>query len=268
MNGQDLNSGLFNGVDILDQSGSIIDKNGPNTWSPINSTLIENKSRNTYSLSFGFSQIISKNTQFAVFFDIIQQEGWLANPMQRVYFADRDNYYIGNAESIPAYTSKDNKDVFQLADDIERLPSSRFKLPIGARFNYYVNQHIVIRTYYRYYMDNWGLSSHTFSFEVPIKLGVKFTLYPSYRYYTQSSADYFYAYETALSSNPFYTSDNDLSAFNTNQYGFGVSYTDIFTQFHIVGFGLKNIDLKYNYYKRNTSYTASFVSLGFKFVLE
>jgi len=102
---------------------------------------------------------------------------------------------------------------------------------------------------------------------VPIKIGMRFTLYPSYRYYTQTAADYFAPYETALSTSQFYTSDNDLSAFNSNQYGIGVSYTDIFTGFHIGKLGLKNIDFKYNYYQRNTNFNAGFFSLGFKFVV-
>ena len=238
-----------------------------NVWSPINTTLVDNKNRNTYSLSLSFSQIISKNAQFSIFVDLIQQEGWLANPMQRVYFTDRENYYIGNPASIPIYTSKNNTDVFQLADDIERLPSTRTKYPIGARFNYYINQFLVIRTYYRYYYDNWGINSHTLSLELPIKIGSRFTVYPSYRYYTQTAADYFFSFQTALSTNQFYTSDNDLSAFNSNQYGIGVSYTDIFAGFHIGKLGLKNIDFKYNYYARNTTYNAGFFSLGFKFVV-
>ena len=265
--GENLNAGLFNGVDILNQNGNAIDKNGTKVWSPINTTLVDNKNRNSYSLMVGFAQISSKKAQFSVFVDLIQQEGWLSNPMQRVYFADRDNYYIGNPASIPIYASKDNKDVFQLADDIERLPSTRTKYPVGARFNYYVNQFIVLRTYYRYYNDNWGINSHTLSLEVPIKIGTKFTVYPSYRYYTQSAADYFAPYETALSTSQFYTSDNDLSKFNSNQYGIGVSYTDIFTGFHIAKLGLKNIDFKYNYYERNTTFNAGFFSLGIKFVV-
>jgi hypothetical protein len=58
-----------------------------------------------------------------------------------------------------------------------------------------------------------------------------------------------------------------LSAFSSNQYGIGVTYTDIFTGFHLGKLGLKNIDFKYNYYKRNTTFNAGFFSLGFKFVV-
>ncbi len=266
--GLDINSGFFRGADILNQNGTIIDKNGSDIWSAYNPTLIENKARNTYSLSLSFSQIINKNAQFSIFFDLVQQEGWLSNPMQRVYFSDRDNYYIGNAASIPNYTSHENTDVFQLADDIERLPSTRFKIPIGMRFNYFINEAFVLRTYYRYYTDNWGVTSHTANLELPIKISSKFTLYPSYRYYKQTAADYFAPYEQLLSTQEFYSSDYDLAAFNSNQYGLGVTYTDIFTDFHLYIFGLKTIDLKYSYYKRNIGLNAGIVSLGFKFVMD
>lgn len=262
-----LNDGFFEDVDILDQNGAVIDKNGSIVWSPSQNTLIDDTARNTYSASFSFSQIISKKAQFSIFFDIVQQNGWLANPMQRVYFSDKSNYYIGNGESIPNYTSKTNKDVFRLADDIERLPDTRFKLPIGGRFNFYINEVISFRSYYRYYYDDWGIESHTATIELPIKVSDKFTLYPSYRYYTQTAADYFAPFEKHISTNEYYTSDYDLSAFNSNQYGFGVSYTDIFTKANVWKLHLKSIDLNYNYYERNTGLNAGIISTAFKFIV-
>ena len=75
-------------------------------------------------------------------------------------------------------------------------------------------------------------------------------------------------YEEHLSTEEFYTSDYDLSEFNANQYGFGVTYTDIFTQFHLWQFGLKSIDLKYHYYKRNTGLKANIIAAGFKFIVD
>ena len=269
--GNDINNGFFKGVDILNQNGDVIDKTGNNgtIWSPKSASgLVDTKSRNSYSLSFSFSQIINKNAQLSLFFDVVQQQGWLANPMQRVYFRDVDNFYIGNAASIPNYTSPANKDVFQLADDIERLPDTRFKIPIGIRLNYYLNEIFTFRTYYRYYFDDWGIRSHTADIELPIKISDKFTLYPSYRFYNQTAADYFAPYEQNLSNSEFYTSDYDLSKFNANQYGLGISYTDIFAKWHIWKLGLKSIDLKYNSYKRNTGLTANIVSAGFKFVMD
>ncbi len=123
-----------------------------------------------------------------------------------------------------------------------------------------------MRSYYRYYTDDWGITSHTASLELPIKLGDKFTIYPSYRFYNQTAADQFGAYETHLSTDAFYTSDYDLSKYNANQFGFGLNYTDIFTKFHIFQFGLKSIDLKYYNYKRNTGLSSNIITAGFKFV--
>ncbi|MBU2940191.1 DUF3570 domain-containing protein [Lacinutrix sp. C3R15] len=258
-----LNQGFFQDIEILDQNGNV-----STDWSPVTGFgLIKDKSRNSYSLSFIFSQILSKKAQMSLFFDLVKQEGWLANPMQRVYFADVDNYYVGNADNISSYTSSSNREVFQLADDIERLPDSRFKIPLGLRFNYYLNETVSLRTYYRYYYDDWGINSHTLNLEVPIKITSKFTLYPSYRFYNQTEADYFAPYEENLSTSEFYTSDYDLSKFSANQYGFGVSYTDIFTKFNIWKLGLKNVDFKYNNYKRNTGLSANIFAIAFKFVM-
>ena len=265
---QNLNNRFFEDLDILNQDGNTIDKSSSTVWSPLNTTLIENESRNTYSVSLSFSQILSKKAQFSIFAEFIQQSGWLANPMQRVYFSDRDNYYVGNASSIPNYTSKSNTDVFQLADDIERLPDTRIKIPVGARFNYYINEVVSLRTYYRYYYDDWGITSHTATIELPIKISDKFTLYPSYRYYNQTAADYFAPYEELVSTDEFYTSDYDLSEFNSNQFGFGISYTDIFTKRRIWKLGLKSVDLRYSNYKRNTGLTSGIISAGFKFVMD
>jgi len=256
-----LNQGFFSGVTIIDQNGT-----PTNAWNPTNYSSIKDKGRNSYSLSLSISQILNKNAQFSFFVDVVRQEGWLANPLQRVYFGDVANYYIGNASSIPNYTSPTNTDVFMLADDIERLPSSRTKIPFGIRFNYYLNEIFTVRTYYRYYFDDWGIKSNTASIELPIKVSQKFTLYPSFRYYDQTAADYFAPFDQHLSTEKYYTSDYDLSKFNATQLGFGISYTDIFTKAHIWKFGLKSIDLKYNNYKRNTGLSANFIGVGFKFL--
>ncbi len=254
-------NGYFSGVTILDQSGNATTSYLPSDFKNWNSS-----NRNSYSASFAFSQVATKKMQFSIFFDILSQSGMLSTPYQRVYFADKANYYIGEAQYIPVYTTSQNLGVYQLADDIERLPGTRFKIPVGSRLNYYLNERLAIRTYYRYYWDDWGVTSHTASIEIPVKLSDKFTVFPSYRYYTQGKAKYFAPYETHLSTEKYYTSDYDLSTFNANQYGFGVGYTDIFTSAKIWKFGLKNLDLRYSHYDRNDGLNANIITLGIKFV--
>ena len=225
---------------------------GNTNYAPI-FTEFADEGRNSYSLGFGFSQILHKNVQGSLALDFVQQQGLLSTPFQRVYFGDVADSFIEN---------------FQLADAIERLPDSRFKVAAGGRLNWYLNETFTVRTFYRYYYDDWGITSHTASIEVPIKITDKFTLYPSYRFYNQTAADYFRPYEEALSTDEFYTSDYDLSEYSANQFGFGVSYTDIFAKAHIWKLGLKSIDLKFYQYDRDTTFSSSIITAGFKFVMD
>ena len=258
-----LNNGYFSGVTVYDQNGL-----ASNAYLPSQFKGIQSVNRNSYSLSFSFSQILTKKLQLSLFFDVLQQEGLLSTPYHRIYFADKANYYIGQTQYIPVYETTENVGVYRLADDIERLPKSRFKLPIGVRLNYYINETFKLRTYYRYYTDNWGISAHTANIEVPIKLNDNFTVYPMYRYYTQTESKYFAPFETHVSTEKYYTSDYDLSSFSANQYGIGATYVDIFTKARIWKFGLKNIDFRYNHYDRSDTLSADIVSLAFKFVMD
>lgn len=213
----------------------------------------DSTARNSYSASFGFSQVLTKKTHLSIFFDVLQQEGKLSSPYHRIHFGDMTDFFSGD---------------FKLADAIEKLPKTRFKLPIGLRWNYFVSEKFIIRTYYRYYTDNWDLKAHTASIELPIKLTDKFTVFPMYRYYTQTQSKYFAPFEKHVSTEEFYTSDYDLSTFYANQYGFGVTYTDIFTSSKIWKFGMKNIDFRFNHYDRSDGLNANIATVGFKFVMQ
>lgn len=223
---------------------------GNGTYSP-NFTAFTDENRNTYSVSLGLSQILGKKVQGSLFADVIVQSGLLSTPFQRVYFGDVNDFFI---------------DDFQLADDVEILPDNRVKIPIGGRLNYYVNDALVVRTYYRFYTDDWGITSNTASIELPIKLNNTFTLYPTYRFYNQTAADYFYEKEAAVSTLEYYTSDYDLSKFVSHQYGAGLRYKDIFAKQKFFGFGLKAVDVRGTMYNRDNGLDSFIVSLGATFV--
>jgi hypothetical protein len=266
-----LTNGYFKNIKIYDQWGIETDKDN-SSWET-SFELMDQKNRNTYALSVSFSQILSRKSQFSLFMDLVQQRGWLANPMQRVYFEDRPNYYVGSPEKMTStlksdYLLKKHEDVFQLADDIERLPDTRTKLPIGARYNHVLNEYISLRSYYRYYTDTWKIHSHTLQVEMPIKVKEDFTFYPHFRFYSQTAAAYFAPYDQLLSTAPFYTSDYDLSAFNALQFGLGVSYTDLLNQNHLGKLGLKSGHFNYSFYQRDTGLYAHLISIACKWVLD
>ncbi len=238
--GSGLNSGYFSRHTIT----------GNTNYAP-SFTSLDKSNRNSYSLGFSFSQIMTENLQGSLLVDLVRQDGLLSTPFHRVYFFDVEDSFI---------------DKFHLADDIERLPDSRFKTAVGGRLHYYINERFVLRSYYRFYQDDWGIQSHTVNLELPIKLTDKFTIYPSYRYYSQTAADYFAPYNKHVSTASFYTSDYDLSNFQAHQYSFGISYTDIFTKVKLYKLGLKSIDLRGNYYERDSGLKAFNIGIGLKFV--
>ncbi|MCE1199083.1 MAG: DUF3570 domain-containing protein [Marinilabiliales bacterium] len=255
------NSGYFNGIKVYDQSGTATTAYLPSAFKAWNS-----KGRNSYTLSFFASQIMTPKLQAAFFFDLVVQQGMLSTPYHRIYFADKPNYYIGTVSDIPIYTTPDNHGVYQLADDIERLPQSRYKFPVGARLNYYINEWLVLRSYYRYYYDNWGLRAHTVSLDLPVRFSQAFSLTPSLRYYTQNQVDYFAPFEKHLSTESYYTSDYDLSKFNSMQYSLALNYTDIFGKLRVAGIGFKNANIRFSHYARNDGLDANIVSFGIKMV--
>lgn len=225
---------------------------GEENYNPQFNTLSKSQ-RNSYSFGVAASQILSKNLTASISLDVISQHGLLSTPFQRVYFKDKANSFIDN---------------FQLADDIERLPDSRLKYAAGSRLNYYINELFIMRSSYRFYSDDWGIRSHTAQIEIPIKISQNFTLYPSYRFYNQTSADYFAKKDHHLSTSPYYTSDYDLSKYDAHQFGFGVRYSDHFSEFRLGNFGLKSLGLKYINYRRSNGLTSNMVSLGANFIIE
>ena len=203
--------------------------------------------RQSYNLQIGFAQVINKRLQMLVSLDAIYMKGLLSTPFHRVYFADQNN------------------------PDIERLPSSRLKLPLGVRLNYFPFDNFVVRSYYRFYWDDFGIKAHTMSLETPIKLGNSVTISPFYRYNTQTSADYFAPFEVHTSTDAFYTSDYDLSDLSSHKFGMGFKYSPVYgigrvkVPFSKKLFMFKSVELRSAYYKRSTGLDAFIVSLGLSF---
>jgi hypothetical protein len=194
--------------------------------------------RNTFVGSLSYSQIINKSFQVMFLADVAQQQGYLSLPFHRVYFND------GSVHQ-------------------ENLPSSRFKLPLGFRGNYFIGDKFIIKTYYRFYTDDWGLTSHTANIEMPIKITPFVSVSPFYRYYTQTAAKYFSPYETHTASDQYYTSNYDYSKFNSNFFGAGIRFAPATGVIGIQHFSM--LELRYGHYARTTGLNSNIISLNIKY---
>jgi hypothetical protein len=199
------------------------------------------KPRTSYNLGLTFSQVVNKNFQVALLTDLGYQQGLLATKFNRVYFSD-----------VPSTVKS------------EKLPDSRIKIPFGIRGNYFLGDHIVLRAFYRYYWDDWGINSHTISLEPSFKLSAFSSISVPYRFYTQSAADYFKPIFLHGLSEEFYTSDYDLSKFNSNMIGLGYKVTDADQGiFHIKR--INSLELRYGFYTRNNGLDSHIITLAMKF---
>lgn len=200
---------------------------------------IPSSPRNTYSASLGYSQIINSRLQVMFLVDGVAQNGYLSLPFHRVYFN----------------TGKDT---------IEHLPSSRFKLPIGVRLNYFLGDNVILRSYYRRYMDSWGIKSNTAGLETVIKITPFFSVSPFYRYYDQTAAKYFAPYEAHNPTDEYYTSNYEYAQFHANFYGVGFR---VAPPKGVFGWqNLHDLELRYGHYSQTTNLVSDVVSLslGFK----
>lgn len=193
--------------------------------------------RNSFSASFSLSQVINTKLQTTLIVEPAYQKGLLATKYQRDYFTD------GSLQA-------------------ETLPGKRYKLPIGIRLNYFANDHVLVRTFYRYYMDNWGIRAHTAELELPIKITPFVSLSPFYRYSKQTGTRYFAPYGQHTPGETYFTSDYDLSSLNSNFYGTGLRFAPpkgVFGWQH-----LNMLELRYGHYNRSTGLASNIISLNLR----
>lgn len=165
---------------------------------------VSTTSRNSYNAQLTYSQVINKRLQMSLSAEVIYMDGLLSTPFHRVYFND---------EAVP---------------DIERLPTTRLKIPFAARVNYKPTDNLVVRTYYRFYSDDFGIDAHTFNLELPYHFNDNWTVAPFYRFHTQTGSKYFAPFAEHASTDEYYTSDYDLSELNSTKYGVGIAYTPLY----------------------------------------
>lgn len=193
----------------------------------------------------GYTHVFTKNTlaSFSVFG--IKQSGELSNPYQRVirYFdALEDNsgyykYFIAN----------------------EKRPDEKFSYGFSTKVVSQMLNFLVLHANYRLYQDNWGITSHTIATQAYIDLGKYITIVPFLRYYHQSEANFYKAYNAkdfTFNATDYASNDKRLSSFNTKTAGLG-----------IIGKVTKNFSLNayYTMQKQSTDLDIKYFSVGFKY---
>lgn len=203
--------------------------------------------RRSYNLGTTFRQVINPRLQASFSGEIVYQRGLLSTPFHRVYFAEQD-------------TAK-----------IERLPANRIKTPVSIHLNYFVSDFAVLRSFLRYYHDNFGIQAVTASLEPRFKLSPFFTIYPAYRFHFQTAADYFAPFKQHTLSEQYYTSDYDLSRFDSHSFDLGLHWSPLYgiSRFRLFSKTkpalFRSIDVRYTHYRRSDGLRSNLIGFDFGF---
>lgn len=195
---------------------------------------IGNAARNTFDLSLMLSQVLTHRFQISLTVDVNYQKGLLSTPFHRVFMNDGSLLR-------------------------ETLPDQRFKIPIGLRANYFMGNKLIIRSFYRYYQDDWGMKAHTVQIEMPYKVSQYISVSPFFRYHQQTAIDYFAPKGQNVAGSEFFSSDYDLSGLSSKFYGVGLRTTP----FKMITdkIALSQIELRCGLYNRSDGMNAGIITL-------
>jgi len=198
---------------------------------------VDHKPRNSFTASSGVTQVINQRLQASLTVEPAYQLGLLATKYQRDYFTDG-------------------------SERVENLPSSRYKFPVSARLSYFAGNHVIIRAFYRYYADNWGIKAQTAELELPVKFTPFFSLSPFFRYNNQLGTRYFSSYGLHNPTDMYYTSDYDLSTLTSGFMGVNLRLSP---PTGVLGIhSLASLELRYGHYSRSNELKSDILTLALK----
>jgi len=141
---------------------------------------IQSASKKTSGLNVGLSQVLSKKSLIQFGLGISEDTGYLSDP-----------YKIDDAR-----------------------PTNRTRYTAIMRYRHFVkDSNAALHLDYRYYSDDWDVNSHTFKLAWNKNISNHIQLIPSFRYYSQTEANFYEPYKVAANTNPYYSSDYRLSPY-------------------------------------------------------
>jgi len=176
--------------------------------------------KDTDDVIVGINQLLGPKTVMTVNFTYGNARGYLSDPYKVVARTDTILY---------AFTDPSSGDVFlTTGNDIDNRPRQRDRYIGYASLTQAVTPLTAsIEGSYRLFLDSWGITAHTLTMTWFQKCGRHVTIAPSFRYYRQTAADFYYASLPGVSGDPttptHYSADYRLSEMETFTYGGSVT---------------------------------------------
>jgi hypothetical protein len=197
------------------------------------SKTIKNHSH-TINSEFGITQILDKTSLVKASIFTIKESGYLSSPYQRVV-----RYY----NTSPKITQ-------------EQKPNSRFAYGLVIEYDKTFNDKFSSLFSYRFYHDDWGITSHTQRGKFYYDLTNKFTLGLDLRYYSQSKAKFFSGMRDYFTNQKYASSDRHIGKITSYNVAIEADYKLSNSITLNVGAG---------YYKQVDYFDSKYYNVGFKY---
>lgn len=180
----------------------------------------QDEDKDTFDLNFGVSQILGRNTLLDVNFGYGRSTGYLGDPYRSISQIQTVVVTppIGGPISIT--------DTFNYA---ENRPDEQHRFVVkGSLRHYFEKANAALSGSYRFFANNNSLEGHTLELKWIQEINSQLSITPYFRYYRQSSADFYYPSLTGTGidgtgridgSGPNYSSDYRISELEALTYG-------------------------------------------------
>jgi len=182
-------------------------------------------------LEVGITQIIDIKSLVNISLFYSNESGYLTNPYYNV---------VRNTNEIT----------------VEARPDSRVSSGLNIGYTRAFSKDLTSKANYKYYSDDWGISSHTLDINNYYEINSKFTLGFGYRYYTQSAADFYNSSITYFTNEQYASHDDRLSSFNSSTIKTSLDYK----------YSKKlSYNVSFNKYSQSTGLDAIYSNIGVKY---
>lgn len=149
------------------------------------------------------------------------------------------------------------------AYEAERHPDRRDRVDGFLKVNQYLPNRSSLNTSYKYYRDDWGIDSHTLGAKLHQYVTESVVVRYRYRYYTQSSADFFRdEYTQAGGVDGFQTGDYRMGAFDAHLFGTRITWDLGHGPFAVPALNGIRATLKYERYFNSNNFSANIFESG------
>ncbi len=198
------------------------------------SSKVKKRDLDVINFEVGYTQILDKNSMLKGSLFMINEDGYLSNPYMRI---------VRNFSTSPIIAP-------------EQKPDKRSAYGVTLEYTKALTQNLSSIISYRFYDDDWDITSHTIDLRANYEWSKRTTLGVDFRAYTQSKAKFYSAKKVFFTDQKYASSDRRVSDFDSFNYAFTIK--------HKIS---KKITLNtgVGYYEQPDYFDATYINFGLKY---